>query len=104
MKAKGAVEQATEGPTKKLPGIRLHDLRRTHATLLRAGGVPVKVVSERLGHGERHHHARRVRGSSVVEPTAHPRADLRSLVRGPFHGPTSVAPVKAALSRRRLRG
>jgi integrase len=30
--------------------IRLHDLRHTHATLLRAGGVPVKVVSERLGH------------------------------------------------------
>ena len=33
-----------------LPRIRLHDLRHTHATLLLAGGVPVKVVSERLGH------------------------------------------------------
>ena len=32
------------------PVIRLHDLRRTHATLLLAKGVPVKVVSERLGH------------------------------------------------------
>ncbi len=28
----------------------LHDLRHTHATLLLAAGVPVKVVSERLGH------------------------------------------------------
>jgi integrase len=32
------------------PMIRLHDLRHTHATLLLAKGVPVKVVSERLGH------------------------------------------------------
>ena len=34
----------------KLPAIRLHDLRHTHATLLLKAGVPVKVVSERLGH------------------------------------------------------
>jgi integrase len=33
-----------------LPGLRLHDLHHTHATLLLAAGVPVKVVSERLGH------------------------------------------------------
>jgi integrase len=33
-----------------LPGIWLHDLRHTHATLLLADGVPVKVGSERLGH------------------------------------------------------
>ena len=33
-----------------LPTIRLHDLRHTHATLLLRDGVPVKVVSERLGH------------------------------------------------------
>ena len=33
-----------------VPEIRLHDLRHTHATLLLAKGVPVKVVSERLGH------------------------------------------------------
>jgi len=32
------------------PRIRLHDLRHTHATLLIAAGIPVKVVSERLGH------------------------------------------------------
>ena len=33
-----------------VPVIRLHDLRHTHASLLLAAGVPVKVVSERLGH------------------------------------------------------
>jgi integrase len=33
-----------------LPRIRLHDLRHTHASLLVANGVPIKVVSERLGH------------------------------------------------------
>jgi integrase len=32
-----------------LPSIRFHDLRHTHATLLLKAGVPVKVVSERLG-------------------------------------------------------
>jgi len=33
-----------------VPLIRLHDVRHTHATLLLKAGVPVKVVSERLGH------------------------------------------------------
>lgn len=33
-----------------LPRIRLHDLRHTHITLALAGGVSVKVVSERVGH------------------------------------------------------
>ena len=33
-----------------LPIITLHDLRHTHATLLLRAGVPIKVVSERLGH------------------------------------------------------
>jgi integrase len=33
-----------------LPAISLHDLRHTHATLLLKAGVPIKVVSERLGH------------------------------------------------------
>jgi integrase len=31
-------------------GIRFHDVRHTHASLLLKAGVPVKVVSERLGH------------------------------------------------------
>jgi len=33
-----------------LPQIRLHDIRHTHATLALTAGVPVKVISERLGH------------------------------------------------------
>ena len=33
-----------------MPAIRLHDLRHTHASVLLSSGVPVKVVSERLGH------------------------------------------------------
>lgn len=33
-----------------LPRIRLHDLRHTNATHLIKAGVPVKVVTERLGH------------------------------------------------------
>lgn len=33
-----------------VPAISLHDLRHTHASLLLRAGVPVKVVSERLGH------------------------------------------------------
>lgn len=33
-----------------LPRIRLHDLHHTHATIMLKEGVPVKVVSERLGH------------------------------------------------------
>jgi integrase len=36
--------------TSELPRIRLHDLRHTHASILLKAGVPVKVVSERLGH------------------------------------------------------
>ena len=33
-----------------LTGVRLHDLRHTHATLMLAANVHPKVVSERLGH------------------------------------------------------
>jgi integrase len=33
-----------------LPRIRLHDLRHTHATIALRAGVPVKIISERLGH------------------------------------------------------
>lgn len=33
-----------------LPRIRLHDLRHTHASIALRAGVPVKVISERLGH------------------------------------------------------
>ena len=33
-----------------LPDVGLHGLRHTHATMLLEAGVPLKVVSERLGH------------------------------------------------------
>jgi integrase len=33
-----------------LDGFRFHDLRHTHASLLLQSRVPVKIVSERLGH------------------------------------------------------
>ena len=33
-----------------LPGIRVYDLRHTHASLSLAAGIPVNVVSARLGH------------------------------------------------------
>jgi integrase len=33
-----------------LEGLRLHDLRHAHATLMLRAGVHPKVVSERLGH------------------------------------------------------
>jgi integrase len=44
--------QAFEGEVRRsgLPRIRLHDLRHTHATIALRAGVPVKVISERLGH------------------------------------------------------
>jgi integrase len=35
-----------------LPPTRLHDVRHTHASLLIKLGIPVKVVSERLGHAK----------------------------------------------------
>lgn len=34
----------------KMPGLRIHDLRHAHATLMLGAGVHPKVVSERLGH------------------------------------------------------
>jgi len=34
-----------------VPVLRLHELRHTHGTLLLKAPVPVKVVSERLRHG-----------------------------------------------------
>jgi len=34
-----------------LHGIRLHDVRHTHASLLLKQGIHPKIVQERLGHG-----------------------------------------------------
>ncbi len=39
-------------PEARLPVVRLHDLRHTHATLLLRAGVPVHVVASRLGHAD----------------------------------------------------
>lgn len=36
----------------KLPAIRLHDVRHSYATAALAAGVPVKVLSARLGHAD----------------------------------------------------
>ena len=33
------------------PGIRMHDVRHTHATLMLEQGVNRKIIRERLGHG-----------------------------------------------------
>jgi integrase len=38
------------GKIEGVPRVRFHDLRHSHATALLANGVPLKVVSERLGH------------------------------------------------------
>lgn len=42
--------KSAEATLEDVPVIRLNDLRHTHATVLLGAGVPVKVVSERLGH------------------------------------------------------
>ena len=33
-----------------LPGVKLHDLRHTHASMMLSKGIHIKIVSERLGH------------------------------------------------------
>ena len=57
-----------------LDGLRFHDLRHTHATLLLAEGVHPKVVSERLGHSSI---AITVDTYSHVQPTVQREASER---------------------------
>ena len=33
-----------------LNGVRLHDMRHTHASMMLSRGIHLKIVSERLGH------------------------------------------------------
>ena len=40
-----------------LRGVSLHSLRHSHASSLLSNGVPIAVVSERLGHSRPEHHA-----------------------------------------------
>jgi integrase len=51
-----------------VPRISIHDLRHTHATLLLRDGVPVKVVSERLGHAQ---------ASITLDVYAHVMSDMQ---------------------------
>ena len=57
----------------QVPYIRLHDLRDTHASLLGKHGVPLEVVSKRLGHAtigitaERYLHVYRERDAEAAE-------------------------------------
>ncbi|MER7366825.1 tyrosine-type recombinase/integrase [Nonomuraea wenchangensis] len=41
-----------QNPNAPLPHARLHDLRHIHATTLLLAGVPVHVVTARLGHAD----------------------------------------------------
>jgi hypothetical protein len=56
-----------------VPYIRLHDLHDTHASLLGKHGVPLEVVSKRLGHAtigitaERYLHVYRERNAEAAE-------------------------------------
>jgi integrase len=47
-KAFGALTAAATG----VPRLVLHELRHTHATILLRDGVPVHVVTRRLGHND----------------------------------------------------
>lgn len=40
-----------------LQGVTLHSLRHSHASILLSKGVPISVVSERLGYGGSEHYA-----------------------------------------------
>ena len=43
-------ENEVDGAPTRLPALVVHELRHTHATILRRSGVPVHVVAKRLGH------------------------------------------------------
>lgn len=47
----GLSNAALDKPEFSFPGLRMHDARHTHATLMLEQGVNWKIISERLGHG-----------------------------------------------------
>jgi integrase len=57
-----------------LPELSIHDLRHTHASLLLAAGVDVKVIQERLGHSSA---AITLGTYAHLMPNAHQRAAER---------------------------
>jgi integrase len=69
--------------------IRLHDLRHAHATMLLELGVPLHVVSGRLGHGAETTTARTY--AHFVERTDRAAADLIGAL---VHGPARLAVVE----------
>ena len=78
--------------TAGLPPIRLHDLRHTAASLALAAGVPLKVVSEQLGHSSLAITADTY--TSILPTVAQAAAEaVFGIVprRGPAHSPDATA-------------
>ena len=71
----------------KLPPIRLHDMRHTHATLGLRAGVHPRVVQERLGHAN---------VSNTLDTYSHVDLDMRAAaarrVAALITGPLPTAP------------
>jgi integrase len=55
--------------------VRLHDVRHAHATLMLANGVPVEVISKRLGHS---------RISTTMDLYVHPDRDQQRAAAATF--------------------
>jgi integrase len=74
------------------PGASLHTLRHTHATHMLVGGVPLQVVSERLGHSsvrvtaEVYAHSLRGQDDEAVRKLEEFQRASRSAARAPAVG------------------
>jgi hypothetical protein len=74
-----------------LPRIRFHDVPHTHASLLLKAGVPVKVVSERLGQATR---------SFTLDVYGWVLSGMRAEAAAVFSRLTTARPVEARAARR----